>query len=67
MTLKEFYAAVGGEDIAKLVGLIAALLIAERFVVIEPCVAQVNVFVNFIEGLGRYDGDAEFILSLIHI
>ena len=61
------YAAVGSEDIAKLVGLIAALLIAERFVVIEPCVAQVNVFVNFVEGLGRYDGDAEFICVEHHV
>ena len=61
------YAAVGSENIAKLVGLIAALLVAERFVVIEPCVAQVNVFVNFVEGLGRYDGDAEFIRVEHHV
>ncbi len=61
------YAAVGSEDLAKLVGFIAALLIAERFVVIEPCVAQVNIFVNFIEGLGRYDGDAELIRVQHHV
>ena len=61
------YAAVGGENFAKLVGLIAALLIAERFVVIKPCVAQVNVFVNFVECLGRHDGDAEFVRVEHHV